>query len=222
MDGPALAAHARRAESMGTARWWCPTTWIEQLAPVPAMATIAAATRPCAPARSCSTTTCATRRSWPRTSPPSTCCAAGGWTSRWARGGAARVRRDGPAVRPRRPARGAARGSGRRAQGLLRGWPVRLRRPLHDHRLRRPAEAGPAAASAVAHRRRWAADADASPLARRTSWALLRGSSGVSARTPEPHLRWRRREKIGWVREAAGDRFDDLSSTPTHRRGRSP
>jgi len=44
MDGPALAAEARRAEAMGFAAVVVPDHMIEQLSPIPALATIAAAT----------------------------------------------------------------------------------------------------------------------------------------------------------------------------------
>jgi probable F420-dependent oxidoreductase len=44
LDGPALAAEARRAESMGFAALVVPDHLIEQLSPIPALATIAAAT----------------------------------------------------------------------------------------------------------------------------------------------------------------------------------
>ena len=83
MDGKTLAAEARRAESMGFDALVVPDHLIEQLSPIPALATVAAATerlriaavRPQQrPAPS--------RRSSPRTSPRSTCCPAGDWTSR--------------------------------------------------------------------------------------------------------------------------------------------
>ena len=44
MDGPALAAEARRAEAMGFTALVVPDHLIEQLSPIPALATIAAAT----------------------------------------------------------------------------------------------------------------------------------------------------------------------------------
>ena len=44
VDGPALAAEARRAEAMGFASLVVPDHLIEQLSPIPALATIAAAT----------------------------------------------------------------------------------------------------------------------------------------------------------------------------------
>ena len=63
-----------------------------------------------------------------------------------------------PVGHPDGPAEGAGRpdGGGHRGpQGRLRRRPARLRRrALHDHRVRRPAEAGAEAAPAVPHRRR--------------------------------------------------------------------
>ena len=84
---------------------------------------------------------------------------------------------DRPAVRPGRRSGGPARRSGAGDEGLLRRRGVQLPgRPLHDHRLRRPAEAGSAAAPAVLHRRRRAAGAVAWRGGRRRRWDSRRAS----------------------------------------------
>ena len=82
-------------------------------------------------------------------------------------------------------------------------------RALHDPRARRLPEAGPAAASAVLHRWRRAAtlalagrEADIVGLAPRVL-------AGAASDPPSLTLA-ATAEKIDWVREAAGDRFDDL------------
>ena len=99
-------------------------------------------------------------------------------------------------------------------KGLFADGPVQLRgRALHDHRARRPAQAGAAAAPADPHRRRRPAGARASRRARPTSSASTRtstagevGPDAAAGRAPPAVTD----QKIEWVREAAGDRFDDL------------
>ena len=110
---------------------------------------------------------------WPRSWPPWTCCRGGrveiglgaGWMeSDYAHAG---IPYDRAGVRIDRFEEAHRRhqgGDGRRAV-LVR------RRALHDHRLRRPAEAGAAPAPAAAHRRRRAAGPRRSPPARPTSSA---------------------------------------------------
>ena len=69
-----LAETARRAESMGYSALVIPDHLVEQLAPIPALATIAAATETAA--RSATfvfNNDLRHPRCWPRTSPPSTC-----------------------------------------------------------------------------------------------------------------------------------------------------
>ena len=132
----------------------------------------------------------------------------------------ARVRRDRPAVRPGRRSRVARLAE---AIAVLKGCfadgPVQLlRRALHDHRLRRRSEAGPAAAPAVPDRRRRPADPDAGRARgghRRARAADPRPSSG---RDPRSLTFAATAEKIGWVREAAGDRFDDARASTSTRR----
>ena len=97
-------------------------------------------------------------------------------------------------------------GDGRRAV-LVR------RRALHDHRLRRPAQAGAAAAPADPHRRRRARGCCRSPPARPTSsasTATWRPASSGRTRSPSMTARGRRREGRRSSRDAAGDRIDDI------------
>ena len=109
-------------------------------------------------------------------------------------------------------------------KGCFADGPVHLpRRALHDHRPRRPAEAGPAAPSAAPPRRR----RPAPPVAGRPRGRHRRPRAAAAARRPaDPRADPRSitleatAEKIGWVREAAGDRFDRLElnvypSSPT-------
>ena len=100
-------------------------------------------------------------------------------------------------------------------KGLFADGPVHVpRRALPRHRSRRAAEAGAAPASAVHHRRR--AAARSSPLAAREAQivginANLRVGRRRSATTPRRSMTGAATdEKIAWLREAAGDRFDDL------------
>ena len=86
------------------------------------------------------------------------------------------------------------------------------RRALHDHRLRRPAQAGAAAAPADPHRWRWAPR----PVDRRAGGRHRRhqrqpGGSGVIG--PEAVATMTREavvERVAIVREAAGERIDDI------------
>ena len=166
-DAPARASSASGPAPPRTSasrRSSCPTTSSPSSAPMPYLATVAALDRAHpdqrvrpqqrpAPSRRCS----------PRTSPRSTSCPEGrldvaigaGWNE--PEYDAIGLPFDPVRVRQARLAE-AIDGP----QGLLRRRAVLVRRrALHDHRLRRAAEAGPAAAPAVLHRRRRPDDAGA-------------------------------------------------------------
>ena len=165
MPGRELAERARRAEAhRRSTPFVIPDHLIPQLSPDPDLATVAAATR-ASPDRHVRPQQRPAPPGGPRPGPRerSTSCRSGrldvaigaGWNK-------PEYDDDRPAVRsgrgPRRPPDRGDRGP----QGLLRRRAVQLRRrALHDHRLRRRPEAGPAAAPAVLHRRRRPADADA-------------------------------------------------------------
>ena len=154
-SGADWATAARRAEDLGYATLFMPDHFGDQLAPVPALMAAADATTELRVGRP------GVRQ---RLQAPGGAGQGAGHDrralGRSARGGHRR-RLDEERLRPVRhpdgPARraGVAHGGGhRRPQGLLRAGSAHLRRrALHDHRLRRPAEAHPVAA-AVPHRRR--------------------------------------------------------------------
>ena len=115
------------------------------------------------------------------------------------------VRGDRPAIRPDSDPPGAAGRGDRGAQGLLRRWTVQLRwRPLHDHRLRRPAQAGAEAASADPHRRRRAPHAHAGRQGGDISSASRRASCPTGFRTRRrSRSRVRARRSAGCARRQA-------------------
>ena len=119
----------------------------------------------------------------------------------------------GSAVRPGRGAGRPARRGARGHQGLVGPGPVQLRgHALHDHRLQRHPEADPAAVPADPRRRRRAARCCASPAARPTSWASTRtcAAGEVTNDAASDSVAEMVDQKVGWIREGAGDRFDDL------------
>ena len=99
-------------------------------------------------------------------------------------------------------------------QGPVGAGAVQLQgRALHDHRPRRAAQAGAAAAPADPHRRRRPEGARASPRSTPTSSASTRGSTAGEVTADAGHDATRQRastRRSQWVRDAAGDRFDDL------------
>ena len=117
---------------------------------------------------------------------------------------------------PPRPGRRAHRPDGRgprRHEGAVRGRRVRLPgRALHDHRPRRPARSPPPgptprSSSAEAASGCWAspareADIVASTPTLRTGAVDATAAADATAEATD--------RKLGWLREAAGDRFDDL------------
>ncbi len=116
---------------------------------------------------------------------------------------------------PLRPPRGAGRPHGRgpgRDEGALRRRCLRLRgRALHHHRHGRAAQAADQAPPADPHRRRRAAGAGhRRPRGRhRGHQPQPEGGRGRPRRGRDATAEATDR-KVGWVRDAAGDRFDDL------------
>ena len=214
MPGRDLAALARRAEAMGYHALVVPDHLIPQLSPVPALATIAAATErlrigafvlnndlrhPAVLAQDLA----------------SLDVLSGGRLdiAHRRRLEQARVRRDRPAVRPgRRSAQARLAEAITVLKGCFGGRPFSFageHYTITDYDGR--PEAGPAAASAVPHRRRRPADARRWPAARRTSSASRRGSGRDAAVGPASlTLAGDARRRSTGSREAAGDRFAEL------------
>ena len=201
-----------RAEALGATTFVIPDHLVPMMAPIPYLATVAAAHRaaPRSPPSS-TTTTSATRRSSPRTWRRSTSCRRPPRRRDRGRLEQARVRRDRPAVRPDR---GSA----------SRGWPRR------SPSSRAASASGP---FSFAGEHYTITDYDGQPKpvqqphppffigggGRRTLTLAAREADivGLAPRTLKEQrgdprsLTWAAtEEKIGWVREAAGDRFDDL------------
>ena len=168
--------------------------------------------------RSSSTTTCATRRCSPRTWRRSTCISGGrvevaigaGWNRPEYE--ALGIPFD-PVGDARRPADRGRRG----AQGLLRRRAVQLRRrALHDHRARRASRSRSSSrsrrcSSAVAGKRRAdARRARGGHRGPRAADAGRRVGPSVVRSDPRSITVAATEEKLGWIREAAGDRFDAL------------
>ena len=202
--------------SSGTRRVFFPDHFGDQLAPVPALDGRGRRHhRRCGSAPWSSTTTTSTRSSWPRSAPPSTCCravasssaSAPGWmTSR---------------LRPVGHPDGLAQGAGRPDGGGHPGPEERLRRrsaglrrrALHDHRLRRAAQAGPEAPPAVPHRWRAASGCCRSPAARPTSSGSTRRSTAARSTPTRPAPA----APSGPTRSSRGSRPRPATATPTSR-----
>ena len=210
VDAPALIETARRAEATGYAAVVIPDHLIEQLSPVVAMTAIAAATTTLRvgtfvlnndlrhPAVLAQDLASIDVLSGGRLD----IGIGAGWNQ-------PEYEAIGLPFDAGRPARRPPRRGGGRPQGLLRRRPVHVpRRALRGHRLRRAAQAAPAAPPAAPHRRRRSPDARPSPRGRRTSSAWPRGSCRGPKSDPHSLTVAATEEKIGWVREAAGDRFD--------------
>ena len=207
---------ARRAESMGFAGLVLPDHLVDQHAPIPLLAAVAAATR-AAPDRHVRAEQRAAAPGRARAGPGHARRALGGPTRRRHRRRLepAGVRRDRAAVSAGRSADLRARRGDHGAQGLLRRRRVLVRRrALHDHRTRRAAQAGAAAASAVLHRRRRSEVAHASRAGSRHHRALAADDAGrpdarrAPTRAASPPRRPRRRFP-GYARRRA------IDSTPS-------
>ena len=213
-DGKALAADARRAEAMGIDVLVIPDHLIEQLAPDPVHGD-GRGGHGAAPDRHV--------RPQQRPAPPGRPRPGPGQPRRPVRRPArdrhrGRLERAGvPGDRASRSSRSAC-GVSRLAEAIavLKGafapGPFSFTgRALHDRRLRRAAEARPAAPPADLHRRRRAADPDAGRTRGRHRGSRPAGPARRSRRSdPRSLTIAAAEEKIGWVREAAGDRFDRL------------